>query len=416
MQSEAPKPSLLDNPASSGYNVHPMKQAPVIITGLGAISALGNTVAETLASFKEEKRNGGPVTLFESPLPYPAFEVKDLPQKYHREGMRTVGLALAAVDEALASANLTGSLDTHRVGVCLGTTVASQLNDLEFYQRYRSTGSAPMEPVDRYLKGNLAEAVGRSIGACGPFLTVVNACSSGTDAIGVALSWLRSGICDIAIAGGADEFSRIPYCGFGSLGIVSTDLCMPFDRDRKGLNLGEGAGVVVLETRESGRKRGAAADLFLCGFGANADAYHLTAPHPEGVGLLAALGKAFGQAGITPADVAFVNAHGTATPENDVAEGKTLAKVFGPGIVMLSTKGYTGHTLGAAGGLEAVFTCLGLREGWVPASAGFSNQDPAIPIAPIDRETKITGRYAASTSLAFGGNNAAIVIGRGVEA
>jgi len=392
-----------------------MMNDSILITGLGSISAAGTTVSESVLSFKNGNRICGPVTLFDTSLKYPVFEVRHIPSQFHREGLRTISLALTAVDEALAQSGLLGTVQEFRVGVCLGTTVASQLNDLEFYRAYRTSGSASLEPVDRYLKGNLAEYVAKNIGARGPRLTVVNACSSGTDAIGVALSWLRNGICDIAIAGGADELSRIPYCGFGSLGIMSVELCSPFDRDRKGLNLGEGAGVVVLETRESARKRGATADLFLAGFGASADAYHLTAPHPEGVGLVAAIRKALAQAGIEPGDVAFVNAHGTATPENDLAEGKALANVFGNNVVMLSTKGYTGHTLGAAGGLEAVFAALGLRERWVPKCAGFRDKDPVIPIAPTDRETKIAGRYAVSTSLAFGGNNAAIVIGRGVD-
>jgi len=386
-----------------------------MITGLGAISALGNTAAETISSLRDGKRNGGPVTLFESPLLYPAFEVKGLPKKYQLEGLRTVGLTIAAVEEALAAAGLSGRLSSYRVGVCLGTTVASQLNDLEFYERYRLSGSAPMAPVDRYLKGNLSEYIAREFKANGPCLTVVNACSSGTDAIGAALSWLRAGLCDIAIAGGADELSRIPYCGFGSLGIVSTELCRPFDRDRKGLNLGEGAGIVVLETAACAKKRGAASDLILAGYGSAADAYHLTAPHPEGVGLETSISFALRQAGIAVGDISFINAHGTATPENDAAEGKVLSRMFGPDAKVLSTKGYTGHTLGAAGGLEAVFTCLGLREGWVPASAGFQNQDPRIPLAPVRALTPVTGKYAVSTSLAFGGNNAAIVIGKGAR-
>jgi 3-oxoacyl-[acyl-carrier-protein] synthase II len=391
-----------------------MRREPVIITGLGAISAAGASVGETLVSFKQGSRNGGRVTLFDTPLSFPAFEVRRIPASFVREGLRSVSLALAAVDEALREAGLLNELTRYRVGVCLGTTVASQLNDLEFYRTFRSAGSAPMEPVDRYLKGNIAEYVARFVGARGPCLTVVNACSSGSDAIGAALSWLQTGLCDIAIAGGADELSRVPYCGFGSLGIVSDELCAPFDRDRKGLNLGEGAGVVVLETQACAGKRGVTSDLVLGGYGACADAYHLTAPHPDGVGLEASLGAAFNQSGISPEDVSFVNAHGTATPENDLAEGKVLAKIFGHGVKMLSTKGFTGHTLGAAGGLEAVFTALGLREGWVPASPGFRNQDPNIPVSPLREKTPITGKYAVSTSLAFGGNNAAIVIGRGV--
>jgi 3-oxoacyl-[acyl-carrier-protein] synthase II len=391
-----------------------MRREPVIITGLGAISAAGASVGETLVSFKQGSRNGGRVTLFDTPLAYPAFEVRKIPESFIREGLRSVSLALAAVDEALREAGLLHELPKYRVGVSLGTTVASQLNDLEFYRSFRNAGSAPMGPVDRYLKGNIAEYVARSVGARGPCLTVVNACSSGSDAIGAALSWLQTGVCDIAIAGGADELSRVPYCGFGSLGIVSAELCAPFDRDRKGLNLGEGAGVVVLETQASAGKRGVPSDLVLGGYGACADAYHLTAPHPDGVGLEASLVAAFNQSGISPEEVSFVNAHGTATPENDLVEGKVLAKIFGQGVKMLSTKGFTGHTLGAAGGLEAVFTALGLREGWVPASPGFRNRDPNVPVSPLREETRITGRYAVSTSLAFGGNNAAIVIGRGV--
>jgi len=383
----------------------------ISITGLGAISAAGGNIAETLNSFMLKKRTAGPVTLFDTPLKYPVFEVKSIPDEFYLEGQRTLSLALCAIDEALKDAAL-DDLSLLRVGVCLGTTVASQLNDLEFYRSYRTTGSAPMTPVDRYLKGNLAEFVSRRIKAKGPALTVVNACSSGTDAIGVALSWLNNGLCDIAVAGGADELNRVPLCGFGSLGIVSMDLCAPFDRDRNGLNLGEGAGIVVLETRESAVKRGITSDLFLAGYGSSGDAYHLTAPHPEGAGLKVSIKKALTDSGIQPHDVSFINAHGTATHDNDLVEGNVLANIFGTGLKMLSTKGFTGHTLGAAGGLEAVFTTAGLREGWIPASAGFVNKDDAIPLIPVREKTNIAGRYAVSTSLAFGGNNAAIVIGK----
>jgi 3-oxoacyl-(acyl-carrier-protein) synthase len=269
-----------------------------------------------------------------------------------------------------------------------------------------------MNSVDRFLQGNLAEYIAKRINARGPVLTVVNACSSGTDALGVALSWLKGDLCDIVIAGGADELNHVPYCGFSSLGIVNPGLCTPFDRDRKGLNLGEGAGVLVVETRASALKRGIYSDLLLMGYGSSGDAYHLTAPSPDGVGLRASLKAALDEARIDPSDISFVNAHGTGTHDNDLVEGTVLAGIFGNGLKMLSTKGFTGHTLGAAGGLEAVFTAAGLREGWIPASAGFLNRDEAIPVAPVSRKTAIDGGFAVSTSLAFGGNNAAIVIGR----
>jgi 3-oxoacyl-(acyl-carrier-protein) synthase len=382
------------------------------VTGLGAVSAAGGDLCEALESFRHGTRNAGLVTLFETPLQYPVFEVKHIPDEFYLEGRRTLSLALIAAYEALMDAGLGNDLSGLRIGVCLGTTVACQLNDLEFYQSYRNTGSASMMPVDRYLKGNLAEFVSRKFRARGPVLTVVNACSSGTDAIGVALSWLKNGLCDIAIAGGADELNRIPLCGFGSLGIVSRELCAPFDRDRKGLNLGEGAGVVILETKESAERRGRSSGLFLSGYGSASDSYHLTAPRPDGSGLERAIIKALSDSGIKPGEISFVNAHGTATQDNDLVEGSTLGRIFGTDLKMLSTKGYTGHTLGAAGGLEAVFSAAALREGWIPASAGFNNKDENIPLIPVTERTEIMGDYALSTSLAFGGNNAALVFGR----
>jgi 3-oxoacyl-(acyl-carrier-protein) synthase len=388
----------------------------IIITGLGVISAAGNNLPETLDSFSRGKRNAGKVSLFDTSLSCPVFEVKTFSEKNYPEGQRTLRLALIAVDEALKDAQLEDELSEYRVGVCLGTTVASQLNDLDFYKSYRDHGSASMVPVDRYLKGNLAEFVSRKIKSKGPSLTVVNACSSGTDAIGVALSWLNNGLCDIAIAGGADELNRVPFCGFGSLGIVSPDLCAPFDRDRKGLNLGEGAGVMLIETKGSAEKRGAASDLYLSGYGSASDSYHLTAPRPDGAGLEAAIHKALAYSGIRPQEINFVNAHGTATPDNDVVEGRALHRIFGPGVKILSTKGYTGHTLGAAGGIEAVFACAALRDGWIPASIGFANKDENIPVVPVMEKTTINGCCALSTSLAFGGNNAALIFGRRLKA
>jgi 3-oxoacyl-(acyl-carrier-protein) synthase len=385
----------------------------VVITGIGAVSAAGRNLEETLETFEQGQGNAGAVSLFPTSLSYPVFEVGEIARKAADDEMRTTTLALSAVEEALLDAGLGSDLPGFTVGVCMGTTVASQLNDMGFYRRYRMKEPVSIGSVDRYLKGNLADAVRRSIGVRGPSATVVNACSSGADAIGVALSWLRSGVCDIAIAGGADELNPVPLCGFGALGILSDSICAPFDRDRKGLNLGEGAGVLVLESEEASRRRGREALLYLSGYGSAADAYHLTAPRPDGSGLEAALRKAMSEANIDAQDVCFVNAHGTATPDNDKIEGSVFRRIFGEDIQFLSSKGFVGHTLGAAGGIEAVFTAAALREGWIPASAGFVHQDDEILLSPVRGKTSITGRFAISTSLAFGGNNAAIVISRG---
>ncbi len=299
-----------------------------------------------------------------------------------------------------------------RVGVCLGTTVACQLNDLAFLTQYRETGKASMAPVNRYLNGNLAESIALEIGAQGPHCTVTNACASGTDAIGMATSWLKADICDIVIAGGADELNRVPIAGFNALGILSPEQCKPFDKNRQGLNLGEGAGILILETPKSAKKRGVQTNLSIASYATSSDAYHLTAPHPDGKFLKEAIQTALINAHITPNQISFINAHGTATPNNDHVEGNALESIFGLDIPILSTKGYTGHTLGAAGGLEAVFTTLALRDQWLPPCAGFQEKDPDIPITPTTERISINGNYALSTSLAFGGGNAALIIVR----
>jgi len=382
----------------------------VWITGLGVVSAAGVDVPETLSAFDQSSRNPSPVSLFETALACPVFEVPldPFPQENGRWS-RTFRLAMLAVEQALKEAGEIHRDPGRRIGVCLGTTVASQLNNMEFYRAYRRNANPPLEPVRDFLKGNLAQNVARSLGVRGPWATIVNACSSGADAIGLGLDWLRAGLCDAVIAGGADEMNRVPLCGFHSLGIVSDAPCAPFDLHRSGLNLGEGAGILVLEAASSRPEK---AELVLAGYGAACDAHHLTAPHPEGRGLKRAIEAAMEFSQTSYDEVAFLNAHGTATRDNDLVEGRVLAELFGPGVVALSTKGYTGHALGGAGGMEAVFTALALREGWVPASVGFETPDPDIGIRPLRRKTGIEGPAAVSTSLAFGGNNAAIVIRR----
>jgi 3-oxoacyl-[acyl-carrier-protein] synthase II len=385
----------------------------VLLSGLGVLSAAGDDVASSLATFqglvRPATRQG---TLDGLPATFPLFAVtSELP-----EVDRTFHLALKATNQALLEAKLQQQPPGFRLGVCVGTTVACQLNDIPFYRSYRETGQPPLEPVHRFIAGSLAERLADAVGAQGPVMTVVNACSSGTDAAGVACSWLRANLCDAVIVGGADELSKIPSSGFYSLSVKSPALCKPFDRDRQGLNLGEGAGIAIFERCDSAKRRGVGSNLEAVGFGAAADAHHLTAPHPEGLGIEQAIRLALADAGIAPEQIDFINAHGTATRENDRIEGHALARVFGPDLRVVSTKGYTGHTLGAAGGVELVFTALALREGWIPANIGFENQDPEIPFSPLQQVTPVVKNYAISTSLAFGGNNAAVVLRRREEA
>ncbi|BDU75675.1 beta-ketoacyl-[acyl-carrier-protein] synthase family protein [Mesoterricola sediminis] len=374
----------------------------IAVTGLGCISAAGRGLEASLASMAAGVRSPAPPTAFttDHPEPCPVFEVGGFAADPAL--LRTSGLLAWAAREALADAGLAPEdLARLRVGVCIGTTVGCALNDEPFCRAYRAGGHPPLEAMARILRSNPAEALARTFGCTGPLQTVVNACASGTDAVGLGAQWLRAGLCDVVLAGGADELSRITYNGFRALKITASEPCRPFDRNRTGLNLGEGAGVLVLE--RPGRAR---ARAFVAGYGTACDAYHPTAPHPEGAGLRRALAGAL--EGLDPAEVAFVNAHGTATPDNDKVEGLVLREVL-PGVPFLSTKGYTGHTLGAAGALEAVFTVACLEAGRIPASAGFEEPDPALGGAvPVDRPTSVRGRLALSQSLAFGGNNAVV--------
>lgn len=380
----------------------------IYISGVGVISAAGSDLSSALVSMEKGQRCTSDAKWLKSTLTGPFFEVSDL--IVPKGKMRTFCLLEKALNQALEMAALP-DLTESRVGIAMGTTVASQLNDLAFYSDYREQKHNDLSSVDTFLKGNLAEAVALMLSTHGPHVTVVNACSSGADAIGIAANWLKAGYCDVAIAGGADELNLVPVSGFHALGVSSDHLCAPFDRDRKGLNLGEGAGVLVLERQERLQERQASVRLQLCGYGASNDAYHLTRPLPEGTGLKRAIKTAFDQAGVTFIDIAFVNAHGTATRENDKVEGQVLSNCL-PSVPVVSSKSYTGHTLGAAGAIEAVYSGAALLAGWIPATAGYQQKDDEIPLVPTLEKTAISKAYALSTSIAFGGNNAALVLKR----
>jgi len=392
---------------------------PVAITGMGCICAPGNTVGECMDALFRERKDPTPPLRFTSghSISYPVFEVSDDLMSLEPRGItditRTGRLALFAAHEAIGNAGLNRELEvlrTQRVGVCVGTTVGTTMNDEGFYRQYLKGEQPDMVHITRLLNSNPAAVIAREFDLCGPCQTVVNACSSGTDAIGLGASWIKSGLCDIVLAGGTDELCHVTYNGFISLMITDDVPCKPFDRNRKGLNLGEGAAILVLESENSRRARNKKARAFVLGYGASCDAYHFTAPHPEGRGLRRAIGETIALGNITADNIAFVNAHGTGTPDNDRTESLVLADML-PGVPFLSTKGYTGHTLGAAGAIEAVFTVACLEVGRIPRNAGFSTPDPDLPVTPAETEMAVKGHVALSESLAFGGHNAALAFG-----
>ena len=400
----------------------------VVVTGMACLSAAGDSPAAVLDSLHGGRRELIAASVLDSrALPYPFFglDEKHFPGGRKHSAQDTLTLARAVCHRALAEAGLPQHL-LHEAGVVLGTTAGSATHFLEAYAASRenaptqapaaqapedahSACPAPGADRDDYFSANLALEM--DVEAHGPRLTVTDACTSGADAIGLAMDLITTGQCQCVLCGGADALSLVPHTGFARLMIYSDQPCRPFDRDRKGLNLGEGAAALVLESAQHARSRNAKVLGQVLGYGNASDAHHFTAPHPEGRGLASAIRSALQQAGLTAADMAFVNAHGTSTRENDKVEGRLLSSML-PHVPVWASKGGTGHTLGAAGALEAVLTLAALRCGTVPASLGFSEVDPEIGFAPTQSALSVSLPFALSTSLGFGGGNAALVLGR----
>ena len=377
------------------------------------VSSAGSSLAEAMEAIRSGRAAGPDPRPLETAIasPPPAFVVRGT--LAGGEGhTRTSRLALTALVEALDCSDLARSgIDPARIGVVMGTTVGCSFNGEPFWRSYREDADPGPAAIDRYIANDLASVVAGAAGAMGPRMTVANACASGTDAIGIASLWLNSGRCDAVVAGGADEIERFSYLGFLSLKNMSHARCRPFDRRRDGLNLGEGAGIVVLEREDAASRRDARILGRILGYSNASDAHHLTSPHPEGRGLLVAMARAMAMAGVGPADIGFVNAHGTATVENDRVEGRAIASLLTPSVTV-STKGSTGHTLGAAGAIEAILTLRSLEDGVVPPTIGLEDPDPECLVSPTMEAAATDGRAAMSTSLAFGGTNSVLVVGR----
>lgn len=390
----------------------------MFITGTGCVSALGENLESNIANMFSGLRNPKPPTRFSTDHPeqLPVFEIHEnvvLSNDLACGDLTlTARFGLAAALQALSDAGIEPSaLAGKNVGVCMGTTVGCALNNDPFYIAYREGKNPGMAPIKRFLNSNPASAIARHLELSGPVQTVVNACASGSDAVGIGASWIKAGICDLVIAGGTDELCKVTYNGFASLMIADDTPCRPFDRDRKGLNLGEGAGALILSSQEGVRFLNAKPRCRISGYGTACDAHHLTAPAPDGRGLENAILQALKESGVAPSQIGFVNAHGTGTRDNDRVEDKVLSKVL-PGVPFLSTKGYTGHTLGAAGALEAVFTIRHLLDGRIPESIGFEIRDDDMNQSPVRQPLSISKTAAISQSVAFGGNNAVLVFSK----
>jgi 3-oxoacyl-[acyl-carrier-protein] synthase II len=324
-------------------------------------------------------------------------------------------LLLMAAEEAWAQA---GWSKAGRLPMVLGTTSGGMGMGEAYYRqatqepgRYRGQATRVVE----YQAQRQGVEVAEALGVTGSLTIIANACASGANAVGHAWHWLRSGRADRVLCGGYDALSQLVFAGFDSLQALSPTVCRPFDAHRDGLALGEGAAVLMLETFETARARGARILAELKGYGAATDAHHLTQPHPQGDAALASMAAACQEAGIGPADIGYINAHGTGTPLNDSAEAMAIARWAGEhvaGIPVSSTKASIGHLLGAAGAVEAAICVMALRGQWLPPTCSHQTPDPACQFPVVTQPRSSTFQHALTNSFGFGGANATLVFGR----
>jgi 3-oxoacyl-(acyl-carrier-protein) synthase len=404
----------------------------VVITGLGAVSAAGWGVTPLREALRSGRAAIGPFDRFNhaAQRTHVAGQVPPLPPEPGSLGRRVRWNLLSNADrfalfsacEAAEQAGLTQPLEGGHAGVFFGSSTGGLLETESYFEGLvRHPGSRPPRRLlASHLLSAPAETVARHLAVQGPVETVSSACASGGLAIEQALRAVRASEVDIALAGGADCLCLTTYAGFNSLRAVDERPCRPFRADRAGLSLGEGGAVLVLETLEHARARGARPLAEVLGAGSTCDANHMTAPHPEGEWAAMAIARAIADAGLEPDAIDFVNAHGTGTPLNDAAECACLQRIFGErtrSVPIEATKGVVGHLLGAAGVVAAVSTVLGLIDREVHPTPGGGEIDPAFPIDLVLEGPRSIPRMGAavSASLGFGGANAAVVFGRWEE-
>ncbi len=299
-----------------------------------------------------------------------------------------------------------------RVGIFLGTSTSGILSsEIAYRQRDPATGALPADYLYRETHNSysVADFVRRYLGAQGPATVISTACSSSAKVFATAQRMMHLGLIDAAVVGGVDTLCLTTLYGFGSLQLVSPNPCKPFDAHREGISAGEGAAFALLERAQGNTKAG---DILLVGTGETSDAHHMSSPHPEGLGARNAMAQALAAAGLQPAAIDYINLHGTATPSNDAAEDAAVVGLFGSATPCSSTKGHTGHTLGAAGGIEAVIAALALREGFMPAGVGTDTRDPALHCNYLLDTLEKPLRHVLSNSFGFGGSNCSLIFAR----
>ncbi len=406
----------------------------VVITGLGAVTPVGNTAEATWQSLVSGQSGIAGITRFDASdlKTRIAAEVKDFDPvalfgaRESRRMDRFTQFALAAAQEALADSGLTiTESNAPRVGAIIGSGIGGVGTLIEEAYKAVEKGEQWTSPhmVPMILPDTAPGKIAIELGARGPNMSIATACASSTNAIGEAAATIQRGAADVIITGGAEAgILKLVIAGFSNMGALSqrndepARASRPFDRDRDGFVAGEGATILILESEEHARARGARIYAEVLGYGASADAYHITAPLENGEGAIIAMEQALATAGIQPSDVDYLNAHGTSTDLNDRSETRAIKHVFGEaayGLPISSTKSMTGHLMGAAGALEALACIMAIQTNCVPPTINYENPDPELDLDYVPNEARsVDVRIAMSNSFGFGGHNASLVIGR----
>lgn len=397
----------------------------VAVTGIGLVTALGVTREDSWRRMLAGDCGVRPATAFDTAgyrsrvaaeVDIDAVDSAFTPLE-RRRNARGDRIGLRAAAEAVEHAELlAGPIDRSRVGIFLGSGTGDLLRNEDFYRTWLDRGVERARPSDawNHFTSTPVDAIAARFGFEGPRACIVAACASSTIAIGRAAEAIRCGRADVALAGGTDALARLTFTGFNLLRLMDPEPCRPFDRSRAGMNIGEGAGILVLEDLDHAMRRGASIHAELAGHSLVCEAFHPTAPEPEGRPVAAVIRLALEDAGIDASEVDHLNAHGTATPQNDAAESRGFGLVFGDRarrLPVTSIKSMIGHCLGASGAVEAAVTALTVSRGVIPPTINHGETDSECQVDVVanqPRQTRI--RCAVSTSLGFGGNDSAIVL------
>ena len=404
-----------------------MTDRRVVVTGIGLMSALGTTREAVWHGLVSGRCGIASVTQFDT-TGYRSQLAAEIPaytrdaaysEKAWRRLSRSDQVAIIASREALDDAGLLeGDVDRERIGVLLGSGTANLMRNEEWFAEMRRVGVRRASPakIFNHFPSTTSDTVAATFGLEGLKASVLSACSSGTVAVGYGADAIRWGQIDAALAGASDVLCRLTFSGFNALRLVDTEPCRPFCRTRKGMNLGESAAILVLEDLSHARRRGARIYAEIAGYGVRCEAYHPTAPEPEGHAVADLVHDALRAARMPPDAVDHVNAHGTATPQNDRAEARGMRLVFGERvrrIPVTSIKSMVGHCLAAAGAIEAAAVAMSIAHGVVPPTVNYREDDPECDVDVVANEARnVAVTCGVSTSLAFGGNNGALVIRR----